>query len=289
MMEPKHAVLKAAAQLFQVNGINSTSIEDITNAAGIAKGAFYKHFDSKEMLIVELIQRFSDDIFKKSEDQPQRDAPLADLGNVIVAELEVAMDYEGFLYAASMDFPPTSAGPVPTALESLRNQLHVWHKHILVEAFGNRVNPYLEDLVSMFEGALNSYLIRISWQKNPAAPRQIATFITQCLEAIVASGENLTPALLSDMHNEPESRSMLNRIVDELTATQATLKRASGDTATLEQDLKSLNFIIEEVQQQEPREFLVDAVLTQLHGREHLGNYLDSTLDHWNVWKGTTV
>lgn len=289
MVEPKHAVLQAAAQLFQASGINATSVEDITNAAGIAKGAFYKHFDSKEMLIVELIQRFTDDIFARSEDQPQHDAPLADLGNVIVAELEVAMDYEGFLYAASMDFPPTSDGPVPTALESLRNQLHAWHKHILGEAFGNRINPYLEDLVSIFEGALNSYLIRISWHKIPAAPRQIAIFITQCLEAIVASDEHLTPALLSDMRHEPESQSVLNRIVDELTATRATLKRTSGQNATLEQDLKSLNFIIEEVQQQEPREFLVDAVLRQLYGREHLRNYLDSTLDHWNVWKGTTV
>lgn len=177
-MHPKHAVLKAAAQLFQVSGIHSTSIEDITNAAGIAKGAFYKHFDSKETLIVELIQRFSDDIFKKSEDQPQRDSPLDGLETVTVAELEVAMDYEGFLYAASMDFPPTSVGHVPKALESLRNQLHAWHKHILGEAFGSRINPYLEDLVSIFEGALNSYLIRISWQKAPATPKQIAIFIT---------------------------------------------------------------------------------------------------------------
>lgn len=46
--------MRAAAHLFQTRGINATTIQDMTHAASIAKGAFYNYFQSKEQLILEL-------------------------------------------------------------------------------------------------------------------------------------------------------------------------------------------------------------------------------------------
>jgi AcrR family transcriptional regulator len=50
-------ILDTAQQLFYQKGYEQTSIQDIINAIGIAKGTFYHYFDSKTQLLDELIER----------------------------------------------------------------------------------------------------------------------------------------------------------------------------------------------------------------------------------------
>jgi AcrR family transcriptional regulator len=45
------ALLAAAEQLFLARGIEDVSIDDITRAASVAKGSFYRYFPSKEALV----------------------------------------------------------------------------------------------------------------------------------------------------------------------------------------------------------------------------------------------
>jgi AcrR family transcriptional regulator len=48
-------LLDAAMALFSENGVYNTRIEDITEHADIAKGAFYNYFESKDALVAELL------------------------------------------------------------------------------------------------------------------------------------------------------------------------------------------------------------------------------------------
>lgn len=48
-------------------GIRKMSIDDVTTSAKMAKGSFYKHFESKEKFIYEVIMEFYKQIFTKSE------------------------------------------------------------------------------------------------------------------------------------------------------------------------------------------------------------------------------
>ncbi len=54
------ALLAAAARIFIEHGIVATSIDQIVEAAAVAKGTFYLHFDSKEQLLAALQRRFID-------------------------------------------------------------------------------------------------------------------------------------------------------------------------------------------------------------------------------------
>jgi AcrR family transcriptional regulator len=51
-------ILNQAMRLFLEKGYHGTSINDITQAAGITKGALYWHFKSKEALLREIIRKF---------------------------------------------------------------------------------------------------------------------------------------------------------------------------------------------------------------------------------------
>lgn len=61
---PKHNVkeqiVTAGLNLLHSKGFNATSVQDITEAAGVPKGSFYNHFASKEELGVEVLQRYTE-------------------------------------------------------------------------------------------------------------------------------------------------------------------------------------------------------------------------------------
>jgi TetR/AcrR family transcriptional repressor of nem operon len=48
----------AALDRFHARGYNASGIKDITDAAGVPKGSFYNHFDSKEAMAVEALRRY---------------------------------------------------------------------------------------------------------------------------------------------------------------------------------------------------------------------------------------
>jgi len=48
-------------------GIKKISVDDITKAAGMAKGSFYHHFESKEKYLYELIMEIHKQIFKQAQ------------------------------------------------------------------------------------------------------------------------------------------------------------------------------------------------------------------------------
>lgn len=54
----KIALLRAAEEVFAEKGVDRAKVEDIARAAGISKGAFYLHFESKEALLRQVVESF---------------------------------------------------------------------------------------------------------------------------------------------------------------------------------------------------------------------------------------
>jgi TetR/AcrR family transcriptional regulator, transcriptional repressor for nem operon len=51
-------IVRAGLDQFHRAGFNGSSVEDITDLAGVPKGSFYNHFKSKEDLALEVIDRY---------------------------------------------------------------------------------------------------------------------------------------------------------------------------------------------------------------------------------------
>jgi TetR/AcrR family transcriptional repressor of nem operon len=52
-------LIESAVEVFHTRGFNGCSVQDIVDAAGVPKGSFYNHFDSKEALGVEVVHAYS--------------------------------------------------------------------------------------------------------------------------------------------------------------------------------------------------------------------------------------
>ena len=52
-------IVDAAARLFRARGIDGVSVADIMGSLGLTVGGFYKHFEGKDALVAEAIERAS--------------------------------------------------------------------------------------------------------------------------------------------------------------------------------------------------------------------------------------
>ncbi|MDG2049440.1 MAG: helix-turn-helix domain containing protein, partial [Myxococcota bacterium] len=53
----RERLLDAAARVIQKMGLGGASLEDIAADAGLTKGSIYSQFDSKEELLIELLDK----------------------------------------------------------------------------------------------------------------------------------------------------------------------------------------------------------------------------------------
>src|SRR6201999_3314324 len=67
-------LLAAGLQLFLTRGYNATGIQQITDSAGVPKGSFYNHFESKEAFGAAIVDRYSE-YSRRSWDRMMRSAP----------------------------------------------------------------------------------------------------------------------------------------------------------------------------------------------------------------------
>ncbi len=66
----RQKIVDAGLKVLIEKGFNGCAVQDITEAAGVPKGSFYNHFESKEALGAEVVERYG-------RDNPRR-ATLAD-------------------------------------------------------------------------------------------------------------------------------------------------------------------------------------------------------------------
>lgn len=287
MTQRHEELLDAAAQLFQQHGFHATSVADITKACGISKGAFYKHFDSKETMILELLQRYYDDMFQEADrfSEDLQPSPLMALKKKITVELKKSIEYRPFFLALVTEFPPYETGKIPGFLNRIQKTHQQWHKQALLDVFGPKVKPYISDLAVIMEGIMHSYLMRIIW-KGPALPLdKLGDLIAESLRAIVESDNVINP-ILPVSSDENSHASMKENMICDLNTLRSELNNNTDKIRSQENDIQTVDLLVDELTQENPREFLVDALLRQLHHRPYLKTQITSIVTIWEVWKG---
>jgi AcrR family transcriptional regulator len=84
-------ILDASVDIFHANGYSATSVEDVAQAVGILKGSLYYYIDSKEDLLVRIVEAVHDEVQKVMDD-----VLLADEGTPlerIAAYVRAQVDY----------------------------------------------------------------------------------------------------------------------------------------------------------------------------------------------------
>jgi AcrR family transcriptional regulator len=73
--ETRSKIMDAAVKLFSTRGFTAASVDDICEEAGISKGAFYHHFESKQALFLALLDGWLQAIDSAIQASKDRTAP----------------------------------------------------------------------------------------------------------------------------------------------------------------------------------------------------------------------
>jgi AcrR family transcriptional regulator len=73
--ETRARIIESAIKLFSIRGFNASRVDDICAEAGISKGAFYHHFESKQALFLALLDSWLQTIDKAIKASKDKTAP----------------------------------------------------------------------------------------------------------------------------------------------------------------------------------------------------------------------
>ena len=160
----REQIVQAGLKCLVEKGFNAVGVQDITDAAGVPKGSFYNHFESKEALGLEIVERYG-------ANQTRREI-LTDPTTPPLQRLRRHFDRISALYADSHftrncilgGFSAELANQSETIREGLRKVYRQWTKDIeatIAEAqakgeIGNKTKAadIAAFLLDAYEGAL---------------------------------------------------------------------------------------------------------------------------------------
>jgi len=151
-------ILDAALDMFRTKGFEETTMRDVAAAAGVATGAAYYYYPSKDAIVLAFYQRSCGEMQPRIDDAVARAAGGLDqrLKALIQVKLDYFAPYRGVLRALLKNGadPAHPLSPFAANNQSIRDTDIAWFRKILADA-GTRapkdLDPHLPELLWMFQ------------------------------------------------------------------------------------------------------------------------------------------
>jgi AcrR family transcriptional regulator len=162
-------ILKAALSLFVRKGYNGTSIDEITKAAELTKGALYGHFESKAHLLLRLIDEFKTRFLKEMIDYTEREnlnAP-GKLHRILSFNARLALENQSLcVLPTSLTFELKEHEKFEITLKQLYTEYRIYVSKIIKQ--GQKEGFFKKDLdpdltafafISLHDGTLHQWFL----------------------------------------------------------------------------------------------------------------------------------
>ncbi|PRO65453.1 TetR/AcrR family transcriptional regulator [Alkalicoccus urumqiensis] len=238
MNERKKALLYSAKSLFQSQGMQHTSVADITNDCGVSKGSFYQHFPSKESLLLALVDMYHEELFAGREPEDHL------LPHRLEKEFMQAEEYRRFLIDLTVLYPPGKDHKIGQQLQKKHAHLQAWREEAIANDFG-KADARLPELLFLTDALYHGLLRRMIWENQPYTAEGCAAFITNACRSFVDHG-----VYFSELHYPAQVQTTLSE--------EAALLREKLHGSGLEETAERLNM---EAQKKAPDSIVLDALL----------------------------
>ena len=167
---PKGRVFQTASRLFYQNGYRAIGVDTLAAESGIGKMTLYRHYPSKDDLIVAYLKD-SDDLFWKNFDEITQDAPTA--REKLIVFFESLQKYVmtpacygcPFLNVAT-EYPEADYAGHQVAIEH-KQSVRMRFRQLAKEAGVKKPDVLADQLFLLMDGAYMAS--RMFGNKNPAA------------------------------------------------------------------------------------------------------------------------
>lgn len=194
MSEKKNEVVKAAKKLFTEQGIKATTIAQIAEAAGIAKGSVYSSFSSKTEIITAI---FEDEFDKALGDL--KACLSSGLNGPILLEKYISLvmhqvaDDSSFSKVLLSELDNIMQSEVMPSVQSYRQESRALLCQLFESVFGEKIKGWEQDLVVVLDGIIMEYSTYLTVD-------DFELEIDDCVQFICFVLENTANGLLRENH-----------------------------------------------------------------------------------------
>ena len=260
----KVLIIEKASELFAENGFDATSVQDITDACGISKGAFYLSFKSKESLVFSIFEYFTDKLIERmSGVNDLRVNPRERFELFFSIQFEEITRYSDFILMQMREQTKPMNEGMLVLINEMRQKTYEMEESLLVGLYGDKVNAHMPDLLVLVNGIIKGYIEIIVFNKDLLDYEGLASYIVERTDSIV---EGLSkPFLKSEQvvgYNMKECE--LFFAVEEILQEIGLVKRKITD----ENLLVSLDVIKQELSRKDYRKPVISGMMSNLKNNE---------------------
>lgn len=157
LVDMRTKILNVASNLFESRGINASGVDTIIAEAGVAKATLYKHFPSKDLLVIAFLKRNADNFIEwltlGLKDKPSEPGDkLIQLCNLLEQHIVTQRSKGLPFHLASVEFPDPSH-PVHQFSVRLSKELQTYIVDLAKEAGTAEPESLGQQIIMLFEGA----------------------------------------------------------------------------------------------------------------------------------------
>jgi len=267
----KQQIIQAAMQAFSEKGYRGTSIQDIADVLGIAKGSLYFYFKSKEDLLLSIIKHQLSMVVDESEELNKRAdlEPRELLYEYIIHSCNLFEKHKSFFTLIMQEkFEVTSE--IHELIVGARKHGFFMIRQLLLKVYGEQLEPYASDASVLLQSFVQSYVSLAFLENQVFDLNKLASFIMARTDAMVRdlmeSGDILLEDEVLDLWSSEIQAVGVGKsgLIADIDSLKAMLDQA-GATKEEQQDIAStLDILVAEFEKPEPQSVVIKGMLALL-------------------------
>jgi AcrR family transcriptional regulator len=287
LTEKKQQIIDVALKCFADKGYQSTSIQEIADALGMAKGSLYFYFKSKEDLLVSICKHHFDLMLKDFRSIMENSglAPRDKLIRQITLNYSHFVEHSDFiklLMTERFEFNEE----IHQSIFVLRAYSLVENQKCILELYGEEAGPYSFDAATIFSAMTTGYMGYVVKEQMTLDAQKVARFMVDRLDDVVYGmiSKKVEPIMKEDeiqkfMSENPTCGFKINSgVVDDIRAIRE-LVDSLGLKPVKQEELESALQVLEtEFDKPDPGKVVVKGMLALLKGykagamKKHIAN-----------------
>ena len=288
MKEKEKRIIEGAMKLFARKGYSSTSVQEIADEAGISKGAFYLYFKSKEELMISIFTYYYERINQKIKAIEREKLEPKDK---FIKQLHVQLDeikrHKDFILMHTREQTVPFNYELEKIILKMRAEAFLFYKEGLLEIYGDRIRPFIWDLILSVQGIYQSYLSVMLIDIERLDTKQIAVFILNRTEDIIRGLERSVESRVIDPGQMEQLISLYNTQTISEKKGLIEMIHEIKDTFSKHPDHEhiavTLDVIEEEIQNDSPRIPVIQGMLANLSNYPSIDPFIHQIKTHFHI------
>ncbi|MFD6440151.1 TetR/AcrR family transcriptional regulator [Peribacillus sp. NPDC060186] len=200
-MNEKHKIIiDKSVEIFAEKGYHATSVQEITEKCGIAKGSFYNYFKSKEELLVSIF-KFYYGALKDSLLDIELDASLSSKEKFlmqIIVQIEHVTGNTNLIRMMMQEQMVHISKELDVFLHYIHEEGLVWFKRKIVELYPEIPTNFLPDCTIMLDALFKGYIGILFRDKHSFEVERLPIFILNQMDSIIEGLHKTDDPLLKE-------------------------------------------------------------------------------------------